>query len=491
MYKIYFAINHKELENFIMKYKPLIEKNLNQEVEFVGRTVYREGVIPGIEEFTPDLIILRESLPGAVSISDLIYNIRVKSSKTRIVFIANDRQPGDPLLRSLVNMGVYDLLIGNKVDAKEMLKRIIYPNELSAVSNLIPKEQVDESTNKVSYETPTIASAPTPTPIVETKKEQSFENDFAKQSAPKPISLDPIQPVNVSEEKKPQKRGLFGKKKETATIKQQIVTFVGASEGVGNSQIAFNTAVNLANKGFNILYIDLNNRHAAMDTIFQLGYEDIGIDTALEATDTRDLEKISQCIGTIPKALSVISKKDYLYGSYVKLPTTLSFLFFSQLCMNGQINVRASYVKFRDLLKILLKDFHYDVIVLDAPANFRNPITQMAIAYAEKLFVTVTQDNSVIASFIKGTRVLDNKGIRFKDKMNVIINKFEKCDFTNRNVYSLISGNIDYEGFSMYCLPNLNREFISASFNAMPITLTCKNKDLQKTFADIQSVIEE
>ena len=44
MYKIYLAINHKELENFIIGHKSLIEKNLKQEVEFVGRTVYREGI---------------------------------------------------------------------------------------------------------------------------------------------------------------------------------------------------------------------------------------------------------------------------------------------------------------------------------------------------------------------------------------------------------------------------------------------------------------
>ena len=124
MYKIYLAINHKELENFIIGHKSLIEKNLKQEVEFVGRTVYREGVLPGIEDCSPDLLILRESLPGKEQITDLIYNIRVKSSKTRIIFITTDRDVGDPFLGSLVNMGVYDLLIGNKVDAKEMLRKL-------------------------------------------------------------------------------------------------------------------------------------------------------------------------------------------------------------------------------------------------------------------------------------------------------------------------------------------------------------------------------
>ena len=489
MYKIYLAIGHKELENFIIEHKALIEKNINQPVDFVGSTVYREGVLQGIKDCSPDVLILRESLQGQLPISDLIYKIKLISSKTRIIFITSDRNPGDPLLTSLVNMGIYDLLIGNKVNAKEMLKKIIFPNKFSDIANLVPKVNVDETTSSISYETP--VSIPKPESVQEKIEENNFDTQFINETKPKPVSLNPITPVTVNEENKTKKRGLFGKKKEVPTIKQQIISFIGGSEGVGNSHISFNTAVNLANKGFNVLYMDLNNRHAAMDTIFQLGYEDIGLDSALEATDNRDLEKIGQCIGTIPKALSVISKKDYLYDSYIKLPTTLNFMFFSQLCMNGQINIRASLPKFRELVKILLKDFHYDIIILDAPANMKNPLTQMAIAYSEKLFFTVTQDNSVIANLIKGTRVLDNKGINFRNKMNIIINKFEKCNFSNKNVYSLISGNLDYDGFSVYCLPNLNKEFISASFNAMPITLVCKNKELINTLNEIEKVIED
>ena len=484
MIKIYLAMGHKDLENFIKSHKSLLENGLKEEIEFVGQAVYREGALQGVKDTKPDIIMLRESLQGQMPISELIYNIKVSSSKTRIIILTGDRQIGDPLLSSLVNMGVYDILIGNKVNTKELLKKIVYPNEFSDVSMYAQKANVDEKTNKVTYE-----KAPVQEKKVETKQEQNFEKEIETATKPKPVKIENVKPV---ENPNPNpRRSLFGKKVEQKTITQQIVTFVGGSEGVGNSHIAFNTAINLANEGFNILYMDLNNKHAAMDTIFQLGYEDIGLDKALEATDSDDYETIEQCIGTIPKALSVISKKDYLYNTYIKLPTTLSFMFFSQLCMNGQVNVIASLPKFQKLMKILLRDFHFDVIVLDAPANMRNPLTQMAIMYAEKLFFTVIQDNSVIASLIKGTKVLDKKNIIFRNKMNLIINKFEKCDFSKNNVYQLMVGNLDYDSFPIYCMPNLNREFISSSFNAMPILLTCKNKELQKTFADIKQIIME
>lgn len=482
MIKIYLAMGHKDLENFIINHKPLLEKELKDSIEFVGRAVYREATLQGVKDTKPDILMLRESLQGKLNISDLIYDIKVSSSKTRIIVLTGDRSIGDPFLASLVNWGVYDLLIGNKVNTKELLKSIVYPKEFSDVAMYAPKATINEKTNQVVYEQPII-----PTQKVETKEKEQFDRKIEQATATKPIKINEVNPIK--KEKPKQKKSLFGRKIESKTINQQIVTFVGGSEGVGNSHIAFNTAVNLANEGFNILYMDLNNKHSAMDTIFQLGYEDIGLDKALEATDNQDYETIEQCIGTIPKALSVISKKDYLYNTYIKLPTTLNFMFFSQLCMNGQVNVVASLPKFQKLMQMLLRDFHFDVIILDAPANMRNPLTQMSIMYAEKLFFTVTQDNSVLASLIKGTRVLDNKNIMFKNKMNIIINKFEKCDFSSKNVYQLLSGNLDYDSFSIYTMPNLNREFISASFNAMPILLVSKNKELQKTFSDIKQII--
>jgi len=475
-------MGHKDLENFIINHKPLLEKELKDSIEFVGRAVYREATLQGVKDTKPDILMLRESLQGKLNISDLIYDIKVSSSKTRIIVLTGDRSIGDPFLASLVNWGVYDLLIGNKVNTKELLKSIVYPKEFSDVAMYAPKATINENTNQVVYEQPII-----PTQKVETKEKEQFDRKIEQATATKPIKINEVNPIK--KEKPKQKKSLFGRKIESKTINQQIVTFVGGSEGVGNSHIAFNTAVNLANEGFNILYMDLNNKHSAMDTIFQLGYEDIGLDKALEATDNQDYETIEQCIGTIPKALSVISKKDYLYNTYIKLPTTLNFMFFSQLCMNGQVNVVASLPKFQKLMQMLLRDFHFDVIILDAPANMRNPLTQMSIMYAEKLFFTVTQDNSVLASLIKGTRVLDNKNIMFKNKMNIIINKFEKCDFSSKNVYQLLSGNLDYDSFSIYTMPNLNREFISASFNAMPILLVSKNKELQKTFSDIKQII--
>ena len=156
MFKIYLAVGNKELEGFLRKNAALIEKNLNQEVKFVGTAVYKEGIIQGIKETHPNVILIREGLPGTIQLTDLVYQIKLLSPTTRIIFLAGDRSPGDAFLATIIQYGVYDVLIGKKVDAKEMLKKIIHPNTFADVAAFMPKLSVDEKTSKQLYEAPDI-----------------------------------------------------------------------------------------------------------------------------------------------------------------------------------------------------------------------------------------------------------------------------------------------------------------------------------------------
>lgn len=96
MIKIYLAMGHKDLENFIINHKPLLEKELKDSIEFVGRAVYREATLQGVKDTKPDILMLRESLQGKLNISDLIYDIKVSSAKTRIIVLTGDLTIGDP-----------------------------------------------------------------------------------------------------------------------------------------------------------------------------------------------------------------------------------------------------------------------------------------------------------------------------------------------------------------------------------------------------------
>jgi len=386
MYKIYLAVGHRELENFLKNNKIAIEKKMKKPIKFVGETVYREGIIQGVSSYKPDVILIREGLQGNANLTEIIYKIKVNFPQTRIIFIAGDREVGDELLATLVQYGIYDLIIGSKVNAVDMLKKIVRPNSFSDVAHLMPKATVDEKTNRKIFEAPDLTPIEMqkveqeekqidpikpiqkevkeepkeeetdelliieeseemeeePIKKVETPVEEEIESVSSKK---KPLGLIPLKrnttqvekkseeatpvikekptippqkeeikeakPIQVSKpteleikmDKEPikvitpkketnipvnEKQGngffskMFGGNKEVSRrISQQIITFVGGKSGVGNSQLAFNTALNLSQNGYRVMYIDLNDRFSSADCIFQLGYSDVGVDTAL------------------------------------------------------------------------------------------------------------------------------------------------------------------------------------------------------------------
>ena len=157
MYKIYLAVGNEGVENYIKSQKPLLEKMLNNDtVNFVGATVYKEGALQGVKDYHPDVIILREGLQGSLDILDLIYKIRLESSNTRIIFITKTRQTGDALLAESVHLGVYDLIVGDKISVKDLLKKIVYPNKFVDVAHFVPRITVDEKTNKRIFAAPDV-----------------------------------------------------------------------------------------------------------------------------------------------------------------------------------------------------------------------------------------------------------------------------------------------------------------------------------------------
>lgn len=149
--KVFFAIAHDEAESYIAS-------QLSNEIEVVGSTVYKEGVVSGVLNNNPDILVIRETLPGAtMNIVDLIYDIKVKCSNAlRIVIITRTRHIGDAVLSSLVQMGVHDLVIGDSAKIDEVVERIRKPNTFKDVYMYSPKIKVDENMNKQVFEAPYI-----------------------------------------------------------------------------------------------------------------------------------------------------------------------------------------------------------------------------------------------------------------------------------------------------------------------------------------------
>ena len=708
MYKICLAIGYNELEEYIKKMQPMMEKKFGDTVQFVGVCVYREAVMQVVKEYHPDILVLREGLQGSLSLTDLVYQIKVISPSTRIVFIAGDRKPGDAFLATLVQYGVYDILVGSSVNVKDILKLITFPNGFADVANYMPKLSVDETTNKQLYESPDVellskhaeneiedennlpvkplhdvqkpleepkqkpvtpepkaelqvdmkkkpvaeektetesikepvkeepVSKPTKKPsrkprlfekktekeqpIVPTQNEDTPSNPeppLVKQSKPiaptpepvkkedsgialnmsKPAIQKPVEPVkeepseptpipvhNASVEpvaqpvatpvaptqapvtpmpsvqpvqsqqvptynmgqqvppyyEQPQqqtippypqpmmqgvpmgqpvsheqglnqgipvydtssyiprqtqpapqesKKGLFGKKSTQKTVSQQILTFMGGRHGCGNSQTAFHVSLNLADTGYRVLYVDLNDTFSSIESVYQMGFDDIGLDMALYALERGDYPHIKTCISSPSISMEITEKDDDLYKTYAKLPNSLEMLFFSQKEMNKTSKYTYNPELLKELDMFLLMNFGYDFIILDAPSNIHNKLTETALIYCNKIFFTLTQDKPDLYYYIHNMNELNRKKIAYFDKCHYIVNKYQNTKVKTTDIKELITENLKFNSFNMITLPNISADMINSNFNGIPVTWTTKDKSYMKGIQEITSII--
>ncbi|HBF3307608.1 TPA: ParA family protein [Clostridioides difficile] len=636
MVKICLAVAFNDLEEYLIENTEYIQKEIGDDVEFVGEVAYREGVMQSILNNTPDILIIREGLPGKVDILRLVQELTLcfPFPKLRIIFISKDRRIGDALLASLVQFRVYDIIVGNNIDAFSIIEKIITPNILNDVAQFLPKIRETEKNTKLfeaqdlelikkaSEINQTVKKEIKPLkPIkniehhdkkvprdyseekiilereieneikeediviedeliniekeeeiiiedeglnieddlieeeiiieeeIENKEELNIEEDIVIEDEGLNIEDDLIEEelitieenliidedinkneeelniekqienkeelkiekeikdylkedISVKEDKKQEKEIKIIKKNKplrnklpltksseekftyVKKVNQQIISFLGAKQGVGNSQISFNVAVDLANKGLKVLYIDLNERSSIND-IFYLGFDEVGIDTALEGIDKNDYILINKSIVTIN---NLLNEYELLYKSYLKFPKTLEFLFFSQKYVEEKHEIPINKIKDLNLYLIMQKG--YDFIIINATNDIHNELSELLLIYSAKIFFTIAQDASVIKNNLLQTKIMDEKGINFREKFYYLLNKYDNSNFNKDQIYEWMSDSLDLEGFPIITIPNLNREFINSNFNGLPLILdNKKNKEMKKSFLDIYNII--
>ncbi len=579
MVKICLAVASNDLEEYLIENTEYIQKEIGDDVEFVGEVVYREGVMQAIVNNTPDILIIREGLPGKVDILRLVQELTLffPFPKLRIIFIAKDRRIGDALLASLVQFRVYDIVIGNNIDAFSIIEKIITPNILNDVAQFLPKIRETEKNTKL-FEAQDLELIKKASEINQTVKkeikplkpikniehhdkkvprdyseekiilEREIENEIKEEDIVIEDELINIEKeeeiiiedeglnieddlieeelitieenliidedinkneeelniekqienkeelkiekeikdylkedISVKEDKKQEKKIKIIKKNKplrnklpltksseekftyVKKVNQQIISFLGAKQGVGNSQISFNVAVDLANKGLKVLYIDLNERSSIND-IFYLGFDEVGIDTALEGIDKNDYILINKSIVTIN---NLLNEYELLYKSYLKFPKTLEFLFFSQKYVEEKHEIPINKIKDLNLYLIMQKG--YDFIIINATNDIHNELSELLLIYSAKIFFTIAQDASVIKNNLLQTKIMDEKGINFREKFYYLLNKYDNSNFNKDQIYEWMSDSLDLEGFPIITIPNLNREFINSNFNGLSL----------------------
>ena len=598
-----------------------LKKQLSKEYEFVGEAIYREAVVNNALQCSPDIIIIRETLNGSKNILDIVYEIRLQLPDARIVFLASDRKPGDPLLAELVGNGVYDILAGNRLSAPDLINLIREPNKFSDVAMYRPKMTINRDTKETLFEAPPVKEvvkqvkqtvfvegetpilpesygkktkeepeeiekktkprrnrrrflkgrAKSVSKLVETSPEPKDEPIFEppklgtqtkteeepvkKERTPKlptfnspkkkieptpkapipqgpsvepplvkfdiseerptakqtPLKENPVeekppivipetpkQPkpkIEIKEVPKPQPVQQITEKKVVSTppvpvnrnetfipvnSKQKILTFVGGDHGVGNTQVAYNTAVSLGRRGFKTIFIELKEEGSTIEYLYQLALSNKGLDYAIKSLMQENFTGIDNSIIRMDEVRNQ-NTNAILDAAYKNFPNSVDYLFFSPdyVLENDPEKKRIDPSLLKELCMHLFFQLDYHYIVLDAEPNLFNPFSEVALGFGTHIFYTITQDVCHIGRAVRNISEI-NKRINIVDKLYYIVNKFDhQAALSKKDIEGWLKADVES------VVPMLHKDFVDANMNGLPILLSCKDKSLKKSFEEI------
>lgn len=120
MHKILYAINHRATED-------AITQRISGQYLVMGAVTYKEAVLAQLKATGADTLLVRETLPGSITMEQLLKRVRVEFPETRIVVICSERPKQDPFLQRLVSLAVYDIINSDKVGLGEICSYILTP----------------------------------------------------------------------------------------------------------------------------------------------------------------------------------------------------------------------------------------------------------------------------------------------------------------------------------------------------------------------------
>lgn len=267
--------------------------------------------------------------------------------------------------------------------------------------------------------------------------------------------------------------------------KQKIISFIGGEHGVGNTQVALNTALQLAQNGYKTIYIELKEKPSTVDYLYQLHRNmDNGLEVALFNLESQDFRGVNKSITRMKDVIDRTREGDLMLDLYKTFPKNLDFLFFSPSYTESSNELMAGNPQgLKELCMHLLFESGYHFIILDADNEPSNPYTEIALRFGTQVFYTVTQDVCHIGNSVRQVAEL-SKSINLKDKLYYVVNKYEDAEINRAGVSDWLKTDVHL------FVPNANKEFINANYMGQPVLLNTKQKDIKRAFSDIAQSIQ-
>lgn len=305
-----------------------------------------------------------------------------------------------------------------------------------------------------------------PKPVVHKEEKASkgfFSKFMQKDSSPTEMKFDNERMGHVNHSKQ-----------------QKIITFMGVKGGVGNTSLAFNTAIQLAQKS-RVLYVELDEKNPVIPIWYELTRIDKGIETALEGVEFGKIDKIKEAILPMTEAKKIESQ---MQAEHKKMPDNLDILTFSRkytLRINNDGG--ANYDLIRELYLHLLYQLDYNYIILDVASDVFHPITYNALTYSSHVFCTLNQDVATIAKAANDFHELEKQGVDISKKMTLLINRYEKNVIDVKGILEWLHLN------EAICVPDASTEFVYANFHGTPFSIHVKNSAWKSVWKTIMKYI--
>lgn len=276
----------------------------------------------------------------------------------------------------------------------------------------------------------------------------------------------------------------------SSNSKQRVCMFYGAMPGVGTSTLALNVATYLALKRYKVVYIEFNNICPTLSYWYDLGEITQGLEKALMGIETRSYKDVNRNIVTKQNILELNSD---LVDRHAKYPDLLHYMFFSNKHMKQQAGeaIKIAPNTFKDLLLLLLYKEGYDYIIVDVYSHSDYHILETVSTFSTTNVFVMNQDIVSIGTSLNKFAALEATGLDFEmlkeseaNKKNslepvqnfknfYIINKFkDDAIFSKKKIVDWIQADK-----KIFYVPENSTEILNATYKALPVILTSKNRD--------------
>lgn len=215
--------------------------------------------------------------------------------------------------------------------------------------------------------------------------------------------------------------------------RSNTVVFMGAKHGVGNTTVAINTAVILAQKKYKVLYMEFNRNFPMINHFFEFLNVTNGIDTACDGIISNNTTAVDKAI-IKPKLIK--TKNGHLNKAYKRLPENLHFMLFTNDFLTDEKKNIVNDRSIKDLFYYLTMKLQYSYIVVDIQPDDKvsKELFLNSGFMTDKLVITMSQDTHGIVSagyILKD--LASGRSVNLVKNAFIVLNKFQKQAVIKKN----------------------------------------------------------